>query len=49
MLSRAGRLILANDLAVAATVLHLGFGVLVGPAGDEHFRQVAGLRVERLS
>jgi tRNA(fMet)-specific endonuclease VapC len=38
----------SNDLAVAATALHLGFGVLVGPSGESHFRQVQGLRVEVL-
>jgi predicted nucleic acid-binding protein len=56
-LSRQGRLIPANDLAVAATAIHLGFGVVVGPRGpgvgdsqDEfHFRSVPGLRVERLA
>ena len=48
-LSRAGRLIPANDLAVAATALHLDFGVLVGPADEAHFRRVPGLRVETLS
>ncbi|MBM3471495.1 MAG: type II toxin-antitoxin system VapC family toxin [Armatimonadetes bacterium] len=44
-LSRRGRLIPANDLAVAATALHLGFGVLVGPQDDAHFRAIPGLRV----
>lgn len=44
-LSRAGRLIPANDLAVAATALELGYGVLVGPEDEAHFRQVPGLRV----
>lgn len=44
-LHRQGRLIPANELAVAATALHLGFGVLVGPSGEEHFRRVDGLRV----
>ena len=48
-LSRRGRLIPANDLAVAATALHLGFGVLVGPQDEAHFRSVPGLRVERLA
>ena len=48
-LSRAGQLIPANDLAVAATAVHLGFGVLVGPADERHFRLVPGLRVEILS
>lgn len=48
-LSRQGRLIPANDLAVAATALHLGFGVVVGPQDEAHFRAVPGLRVERLA
>ena len=47
-LSRRGRLIPANDLAVAATALHLGFGVLVGAADEKHFRRVPRLRVQRL-
>lgn len=45
-LHRAGRLIPANDLVVAATALDLGFGVLVGPGGEGHFGRVPGLRVE---
>lgn len=45
-LSRGGRLIPANDLAVAATALHLGFGVLVGDRDEDHFRRIGGLRVE---
>ena len=44
-LSRKGRLIPANDLAVAATAVAMGFGVLVGPADESHFREVPGLRV----
>lgn len=44
-LSRAGRLIPANDLAVAATAVGTGFGVLVGPADEGHFRNVPDLRV----
>jgi tRNA(fMet)-specific endonuclease VapC len=48
-LSRAGRLIPANHLAVAATARALGFGVLVGPRDEGHFRAVPGLRVEVLS
>lgn len=44
-LSRDGRLIPANDLAVAATALELDYGVLVGPRDEGHFRQVPGLRV----
>lgn len=47
-LSRAGRLIPANDLAVAATALFLKFGVLVGPRDEAHFRGVPELRVEAL-
>ena len=48
LLQRGGALIPSNDLAVAATAFHLGFGVLVGPAGERHFRRVPGLRVEGL-
>jgi predicted nucleic acid-binding protein len=48
-LSRRGQLIPSNDLAVAATARHLGFGVLVGPSGERHFRRVSGLRVETLA
>jgi len=47
-LQRAGKLIPANDLAVAATARELGFGVLVGPGDEAHFRRVPDLRVERL-
>lgn len=47
-LSRRGHLIPANDLAVAATARHLGFGVVVGPRDEGHFRAVPGLRVEVL-
>lgn len=47
-LQRAGTPIPSNDLAVAATALELGFGVLVGPGDEAHFRRVAGLRVERI-
>ena len=47
-LRHAGELIPANDLAIAATALHLRFPVLVGPCGEGHFRRVAGLAVERL-
>jgi predicted nucleic acid-binding protein len=44
-LSRRGQLIPANDLSVAATALHLGYGVLVGPGDEAHFRRVDNLRV----
>lgn len=47
-LSRAGRMIPANDLAVAATALHLDYGVLVGPNDEAHYRRIEGLRCERL-
>jgi predicted nucleic acid-binding protein len=49
ILHREGRLIPANDLAVAATALHLNFGVLVGPNDETHFRGVPGLRIELLT
>ncbi len=44
-LSKRGRLIPSNDLAVAATALELDFGVLVGPRDERHFRSVPGLKV----
>jgi predicted nucleic acid-binding protein len=47
-LTKAGSLIPANDLAVAATAVHLDFGVLAGPKDERHFRSVPGLRVETL-
>ena len=47
-LQRAGTPIPANDLVVASTALELGFGVLVGPRDEAHFRRVHGLRVERI-
>jgi predicted nucleic acid-binding protein len=43
-LSRSGRLIPANDLAVAATARHLDYDLLIGPDGEEHFARVEGLR-----
>jgi predicted nucleic acid-binding protein len=49
LMRREGTLIPSNDLCVAATALHLDFGVLVGPADEAHFRCVPGLRVEVLS
>ena len=48
-LSKGGKMIPANDLAVAATALHLDFGVLLGPKDEVHFRRIPGLRCERLS
>lgn len=44
-LSRRGRLIPANDLAVAATAIQLDFGVLVGARDEAHFRRVPKLQV----
>jgi predicted nucleic acid-binding protein len=44
-LSRAGAMVPSNDLAVAATALHLNYGVCIGPADEKHFRAVPGLRV----
>lgn len=40
-----GQRLPSNHLAVAATAIHLGFGVLVGPADERHFRTVEGLEV----
>ena len=48
-LSRLGALIPQNDIAVAATGRLLGFGVLVGPRDEEHFRRVPGLTVHVIS
>jgi len=48
LLSRDGRIIPANDLAVAATAVHLEFGVLVGPDDEEHYRRIPNLRCLRL-
>jgi tRNA(fMet)-specific endonuclease VapC len=44
-LSEAGAMIPQNDIAVAATARAMGFGVLVGPSDEPHFRRVAGLVV----
>jgi len=45
-LSQRGELIPANDLQVAATAVHLDFGVLVGDRDEAHFRRIDGLWVE---
>ena len=45
----SGTPIPSNDAQVAATALGLGFGVLVGPADEAHFRRVPGLRVHVLT
>jgi tRNA(fMet)-specific endonuclease VapC len=47
-LTLTGSLIPSNDMIVAATALELGFGVLVGPEDEAHFRRVPKLRVETL-
>lgn len=47
-LLRVGEPVPENDLAVAATALHLEFTVLVGLSGEGHFRRVAGLVVVQL-
>jgi predicted nucleic acid-binding protein len=47
-LRRRGQLIPANDLAVAATALHLGFGVIVGGSDEERFHRFPKLRVHAL-
>ena len=47
-LSRKGAMIPSNDLMVAATARHLGFGVLVGPRDENHFRRVPDLRVVKI-
>jgi len=41
-----GQVVPQNDMAVAATARFLGYGVLVGPNDEAHFRFVRGLRVE---
>lgn len=48
LLSRRGRMIPSNDLAVAATARHLDYAVLVGPAGERHFREIPDLLVQPL-
>jgi tRNA(fMet)-specific endonuclease VapC len=46
---RAGRAVPANDLAVAATAIHLDCAVLVGPLDEQHFRAIEGLQVRTLA
>ncbi len=48
-LSKRGALIPQNDIAVEATALALGFGVLVGPNDDDHFRRIENLEVQVLA
>lgn len=47
-LAQSGMMIPQNDIAVAATARCLGFGVLVGPKDEAHFRRIAGLDVRVL-
>lgn len=48
-LRQRGQLIPANDIAVAATALHLGFDLVVGDEDEAHFRRVPELRVKLLA
>ena len=48
-LRRAGTPIPSNDLAIAASVVHFGHEILVGPQDEEHFRRVPGLIVHVLT
>lgn len=48
-LSKEGKMIPSNDLAIAATALHMNYGVLVGPNDEAHYRRIDGLRCERLA
>ena len=48
-LAARGALIPQNDMAVAATARELGFGVLVGPADEAHFRRIPGIAVKVIS
>lgn len=43
-----GSLIPQNDMQVAATARSLGFGVLIGPRDEAHFRRVNGLVIRVL-
>ncbi|MGF1677875.1 MAG: type II toxin-antitoxin system VapC family toxin [Candidatus Methylacidiphilales bacterium] len=47
-LTQCGSLIPQNDIAVSATARALGFGVLVGPSDEAHFRKVLGIDVRVL-
>ena len=48
-LGSQGALIPQNDMAVAATARSLGFGVMVGPDDEAHFRRVADVPVTVIS
>jgi len=47
-LRKAGKTIPQNDLQVAAICLNLGYGILIGPKDERHFRQIKNLRIEVL-
>jgi predicted nucleic acid-binding protein len=47
-LTQSGTMIPQNDIAVAATARCFGFGVLVGPRDEAHFRRIPGLEVRAL-
>jgi len=47
--SKKGASIPQNDMAVAATARSIGFGVLVGPQDEKHFREVENLVVQVIS
>jgi len=47
-LRNAGTPIHSNDLAIAASVVHFGHELLVGPQDEAHFRKVPGLVVRVL-
>ena len=47
-LAAEGLMIPQNDISVAATARYVGFGVLVGPKDEAHFRRVKGLEVRVL-
>lgn len=48
-LTQSGTMIPQDDIAVAATARCLGFGVLVGPKDEAHFRRITGLDVRVLT
>lgn len=47
-LAAMGTRIPQNDIAVAATARSLGFGVLVGPKDEVHFKKISDLEVRVL-
>ena len=45
---KAGKTVPQNDLQVASIGMALGYGILVGPNDESHFRRIENLRVEVL-